>query len=431
MSDLQVALHLSSSAVHTVVGYATGTPENPKIKISAVGLANTDAFAAGKIERREYLISAIHKSLQEASDMAGVQIHEVCLSLSTPLMISMNDTQTVVMNTSSTQTTVRQSDMHRAKELVRDKLRAEGCEIFQLCQIVTYLDGTHEVKDPVNMYANKIDVVNHVMALPASYHHQVSSVIDASGIAIGDTLFDGLVSAEYALTKDEKKQGVCFIDIGQETTKVCVYYDGAVIFSECLDVGGQTVTYDISVELGLTTQESESLKCQQGTLILDPSKRASFINVKRRTGGEATVSLRHLNNIITARYENIFTHINKALETRSMSNMLGMGVVLAGGGCQIDGMAHFLGRYWGVPVRMMTTNSNISICPKTLSDEKIQLINEYLKNNKLHSVLGSLLYQNSEQFMKDSYTEMKVDDGLANKVSDGWQAVVNWLKDKL
>ena len=55
MSDLQVALHLSSTAVYTVVGYATGTPEQPKIKVSAVGLARTDAFVGGKIERREHL----------------------------------------------------------------------------------------------------------------------------------------------------------------------------------------------------------------------------------------------------------------------------------------------------------------------------------------------------------------------------------------
>lgn len=430
MMDLQVALHLSSTAVYTVIGYKTGTPEQPKIKIAAVGLARTDAFAGGKIERREHLLSAVHKSLQEAGDMAGVEIHQVCLSLASPLMKSMNDSQEVQLYTTDTHTTVQRSDLYRAKEMIADKLLAEGYSLLQSCQQVTYLDDNpHEVKDPLNMHANKITALNHVMMLPSNYYTQVLDAVNATGTSVGATLFDGVAGAEYALSKEEKKRGVCFIDIGHNTTKVCVYMDDLLVFSDCLDVGGQTVTFDISSELDLSISESESLKHQQGTLQLDPAKRATFVTLKRRMGGESTVSLRQLSSIILARYEDIFARVAKRLDEQGLSGYLNMGVVLAGGGCQIDGLTKFLSHKWAMPVRMMTTNSQVSICPKNLNDDNIALLNGYLKDNKLHTVIGSLLYQNSDQFLKDGYGEAPVQNGLADKVSGAWQSFAKRIKE--
>lgn len=431
MANLQVALHLSSTAVYTVLGYAVGTPDNPKVKIVSVGLAHTDAFAGGKIDHREHLLSAIHKSLQEASNMAGVQIHDVCLSFASTLMIAKNETQAVLLNTDGEHSAVRYSDLYHAKELINHKWRAEGYAPLQSCQLIAYLDGIkQEISNPVGMHASTIEVVNHVMALPVSYHTQVVDVVRSSGeIGIGATLFDGVVSAEYALTAEEKKQAVCFIDIGHGTTKVCIYMSNKLIFSDCLDVGGHMVTLDISAELGLSISESNSLKHQYGTLMLDPSKRATFITLKRRTGGEVTISLRRLSEIITARYVSIFDLINQRLMTDGLLDLMSSGVVLAGGGCQIDGLVSFIARSWGVPVRMMTVNPNVSICPENLTDDNIVLLNSYLKDNKLHSAIGSLLYQNSEQFYKDHYGEVQTESQLARKVLGRWQAFVKRLTD--
>lgn len=429
MMELQAVLHLSSTAVYTVVGYAIGTPEQPRIKIVAVGLAHTDAFIGGKIDRREHLLSAVHKSIQEAVDMAGVQIHEVCLSFASSLMKSINDSQDVQLYSMGTDTTVQRSHLHHVKELIANKLRAEGYSLLQSCQQITYLDdGSQEVVDPLNMHANKIKVMHHVMMLPSNYHTQVINAVNAAGTEVGVTLFDGVVSAEYALNKEEKKRGVCFIDIGRGTTKVCVYLGDLLIFSDCLDVGGQTVTFDISSELGLSLSESESLKHQQGTVQLDPTKRASFITLKQRTDGEMTISLRQLSNIISARYDDIFGRVVESLNEQGLLQCLGAGMVLAGGGSRIDGLARFVGHRWGLPVRMITTNELVSVCPKNLTDENIALLNSYLKDNKLHTVIGSLLYQNGEQFLKDNYGKSPPHNKLVNKISDGWQSFAKRVK---
>lgn len=140
------------------------------------------------------------------------------------------------------------------------------------------------------------------------------------------------------------------------------------------------------------------------------------------------MSLRRLSSVIAARYDDIFMRISKRLDDLGLSSQIEAGVVLAGGATQIDGLSYFVGRQWGLPVRMMTTNGRVSICPKNLTDDNIALLNGYLKDNKLHSVIGSLLYQNGEQFIKDSYGEVSAQNKLINKVSEGWQVFTNQIK---
>ncbi|MCL1622888.1 cell division protein FtsA [Moraxella sp. Tifton1] len=429
MDELQVALHLSSTAVHTVVGYPFGTPEQPQIKIVAVGLAHHEAFTDGRVGHREHLLSAIHKSLREASDMAGVAIEEVCLSFASSLMKSTNDSQEVQLCHAGGCTTVRPGDLYRVKELIADRLLAEGYSLVQHCPQLFYLDDdSQDVKDPLGMHANKLKVLNHVVMLPSNHERQITDVIHNNDILIGQMFFDGIMGAEYALTKEEKKRGVCFIDIGQATTKVCVFLDGVLVFSECFDVGGQTVTFDIAAELGVSVPESEASKRQYGTLQPSPGDKATFITLPCVMRGEKTVSLRQLINIILARYEEIFDRIYRQLDDKNLSSCLGAGVVLAGGGCQIEGIVKFLNHKWAMPVRMMTTNEHISVCPKNLTDHNIVLINDHIKGNKLHTAIGALLYQNSEQFLRNGHDDSPVQSDLVNKISNAWQSFAKSVK---
>ena len=69
-SDIHAVIHLSSTAVYTIVGYFD--VHHKKTQVMGLGIAKTDAFFGGQIINREHLLSAIYKSVREAIDMAGV-----------------------------------------------------------------------------------------------------------------------------------------------------------------------------------------------------------------------------------------------------------------------------------------------------------------------------------------------------------------------
>ncbi|OOR91331.1 hypothetical protein B0181_03240 [Moraxella caviae] len=434
MPELQVAIHLSSTAVYTVIGYFEGAPENRRVKIVAVGLASNEGFVGGQIRNREHLAQALHKSIQEASDMAGVKIHDACLSFASPAMASKNDFRTITVGRTNEQGEITehgiitQEHLTEAYEMALDELVRQGLGAQQITRQAVYVDG-EESKDAIGQYAAQVQVANYVMSLPESQLQQLSDIVESSGAEVHSTLFDGVVSAEYALSAEERSRGVCFIDIGASTTKVCVYYDDILLFSRCFATGGNMVDMDISADLKLSLIEAESLKVQHGTVSLDPMNKSKFLPLKRRSGGEITIMHYRLTGIIAERYRAIFNEVFGSFDEYLMG-IATSGVVLAGGAAKMDGLANFLSENWGVPVRMTHPNAQVSICPKNLSDDNITLLKSYLEDNKLHSVVGSLLYQQSDQFLLDQpeYIVQYDAQGLFDKVSHGWQTFVQNIR---
>lgn len=81
-------------------------------------------------------------------------------------------------------------------------------------------------------------------------------VMDVDAFAVADFL-DGLVDVP-------KKEAVAFIDVGASGTRVFVRYQGATVFVREFQLGGFHFTESIAQALGMTVENAESLKIQDG-----------------------------------------------------------------------------------------------------------------------------------------------------------------------
>ncbi len=417
MANLQAVMHISSSAVCTVIGQFENTQEGARPKIIAVGLTHTDAFMQGQIVNREHLLSAVHKSLQEATDMAGVRIYNPLISFSTPLMVSDNDMRTVdVMQESGV---IEAQDVHLAQQLIEDDLARQERTLLQCCQQMVILDTNEQVQDAIGLRSKQIHVYNHVMSLPASTHQQILDLIQDDEITDRTTVFDGVAGAHYALTNNEKQQGVCYIDIGLSMTKICVYHEGVLIYSDCIAVGGRTVDLDIAKECGIALDDTESFKRQEGTLNAERYSLGSHVIYKKGTKHEKTMLRRELNQVIEARYYGIFSEVFDRLTKVNLFHALDAGVVLAGGACQMDGLTGFIRTNFGIPVRRIAKPTNIHFDPKHLSDDTIKSLKKHLEDNTLHSAIGLFLFSGSEQFARDQQIA-HIAEEYSNPLADIW-----------
>ncbi|OOS22615.1 cell division protein FtsA [Moraxella pluranimalium] len=417
MANLQAVMHISSSAVCTVIGQFENTQEGARPKIIAVGLTHTDAFMQGQIVNREHLLSAVHKSLQEATDMAGVRIYNPLISFSTPLMTSDNDMRTVdVMHESGL---IEAQDVHLAQQLIEDDLARQDRTLLQCCQQMVMLDTDEQVQDAIGLRSKQIHVYNHVMSLPASTHQQILDLIQDDEITDRTTVFDGVAGAHYALTNNEKQQGVCYIDIGLSMTKICVYHEGVLIYSDCIAVGGRTVDLDIAKECGIALDDTESFKRQEGTLNAERYSLGSHVIYKKGTKHEKTMLRRELNQVIEARYYGIFSEVFDRLTKANLFHALDAGVVLAGGACQMDGLTGFIRTNFGIPVRRIAKPTNIHFDPKHLSDDTIKSLKKHLEDNTLHSAIGLFLFSGSEQFARDQQIA-HIAEEYSNPLADIW-----------
>ncbi|AWY20959.1 cell division protein FtsA [Moraxella bovis] len=404
-SDIHAVIHLSSTAVYTVVGYFD--VHHKKTQIMGLGLAKTDAFFGGQIVNREHLLSAIHKSLREAIDMAGVQVSYVGLSFASPAMMGENGIQDkIITGQNPTGDTLGRKISHDdVRDILNDAkvgLAQKGHKDVQLCQQRFWLDDDQSGKDVVGMLAHKLTVGYHLISVPSMFYAQIKDLMVSNNLEVHPMFFDGITSSEYALSSDEKQRGVCFIDIGAALTKVCLYQEGMLLYTRCLPVGGQLVDMDIASTLGLTLLEAESLKKHHGSANASKQSKSDFITLKKRHhDSELTVHLYKLASIIEARYLALLYEIFDELTAKGLDQFMDMGVVLAGGGADMRDLPSLIERQFGVSVRQMDINPKVAVHTELLSDDDIGLLKTHLSDPKLHSIIGALMYYQSEQYARD------------------------------
>lgn len=406
--NLQAAIHIGSTAVCTVIGHKQMHGDQSRLNIMAVGLAHTDAFAQGQIAYREHLRSAVHKSLQEAMDMSNVKIINPLISFATPLMTSSNEMAAVMVTDPTGR--VSAEDLGLAHQMIEDQLAVQDRAVLQCSQQLVYLQTGEQVSDVIGLISRQIQVACHVMSVPTTTRQQILELVLDQEIEASTTIFDGVAGATYALTDAERQQGVCFIDIGATMTKVCVYQADALLYTLCLPVGGNTVDLDIAKECGIPLQDADSFKRQEGTLNPNKYSAGSHVIFKKGTKSEKTMLRRELNQVIEARYLAIFGEIFSRLNEAGLSFAIGSGVVLAGGGASMDGLAGFVRSQFGVAARKVESPKNIVLDPKHLNDENIKLLKKHLADNTLHSAIGTLMYSCSEQFARDQQTQFGFDE---------------------
>lgn len=400
--EIRAVIHLSSTAVHTAVGYAD--EYGKKTKIMAVGVANTDSFFGGQINNRQHLLSAVYKSVREAIDMAGLEVFNIGISFASPSMIGENCHEQGYISKS----TVNVDDVRHLLDISKAKVMQKQRHPVQLCTQLCWLDNKQGVKDAIGMRAKELAVGHHLISMPKVQYEQVADLLISNDLEIHPCLFDGVAGAHYALTEDEKERGVCFIDIGAGTTKVCVYSNGVLLHSCCVAVGGQMVDMDIASELKISPLEAESLKKAYGSAYADDKPKGEFITFKKRGGGELTINTHELASIIQARYQALLGEIFGGIIDKNLIDFVNAGVVLAGGASHMTGLPTLIEQVFNFGVRKMAVNNRVSVCIDRLSDDNIKLLNSYLQDNKLHSVIGALMYQQSEQYARDERSQYDV-----------------------
>ncbi|MDD9877410.1 MAG: cell division protein FtsA, partial [Magnetovibrio sp.] len=156
----------------------------------------------------------------------------------------------------------------------------------------------------------------------------------------------GVVVSPYAsalgcLTEDEKKMGVTCIDMGGGTTSVAVFFDGELVHTDVVPLGGVHVTNDISRGLVTPLTHAERMKTLYGNALPSANDDHEVIQVPAMgddAGGDGNVVPRSmLVGIVRPRVEEIFELIRDRLRESGFDKVAGRGLVLTGGASQLPG----------------------------------------------------------------------------------------------
>jgi cell division protein FtsA len=333
-----VALDIGTSKVCVLVGEIN---DRNQIEIIGKGTSPMKGTRRGNIINLDQAIDAVKKAVDEAEVMAGLQIESVYVGVAGDHIRSVNSRG--VVSVMSKHKEIGREDIDRVIEASKSINVPGELELLHVIPREFVVDGQDGIHDPLGMTATRLEANVHIVTGARTHDQNILTCVNKAGIAVQELVLEQLAAAEAVLTQDEREMGVLLMDIGAGTTDYAVFLEGNVVHTNVLPVGAGHFTSDISVVLRTPMDDAERIKkrygCALGSLVTEDDP----IEVPT-VGGRAPKILtkQELTGILEPRAAEIAKLVYRDLEKVGLDKEIRSGVVLVGGGAEMDGMVEMV-----------------------------------------------------------------------------------------
>jgi cell division protein FtsA len=174
-----------------------------------------------------------------------------------------------------------------------------------------------------------------------------------AGLDVCDIVLQSLASSEAVLSTEERTLGAALLDFGGGTTDMAVFSRGSVRHTSVLALGGDNLTYDLSVGLRTPNADAEKIKIRYGCCMSSLIGEDETIEVPGVGGRKSrTLSRQILGEILEPRVEEIFSLVFSDLENSGYADEISSGVVVTGGSAELSGVVELAEQIFNSPARI-------------------------------------------------------------------------------
>jgi cell division protein FtsA len=393
-----VAIDIGSSKIKAVTGE---WDHEKKLHILGVWVAESRGIRKGNILDMEEFKSNLDMALGEAEKMTGEQISYVCLGLSGIHIDITRKTGIVAVGGIE----VSEDDVNRALDISQNGVDLMNRSILKVIPESFGLDLESGIKNPVGMSGKKLEVRSHIISIWANILSNIRKGVSDVGVEIMDIYPNVLAVGEAVLSRRQKELWVVALDMGSSSTNIAVYEEGALIYAGVIPLGGEHVTSDLALGLRISIDTAERLKLEYGDLNFGEWMKPDYdeeVDLARLSSIDTQViSRKFMNDIIRARYEEIFHHVNMELKKVGRDGMLPEWAILTGGGSKMRGLVELARNYLRLPASIGIPENVDGVSGTSMSDPiysavigNLLLIQKYgtaKRPFKVHFTFGGIL----------------------------------------
>ena len=352
-------LDIGATKVTVIIGVVNAAPSNGAITppgaaqeliVDVVGLgsAPSTGMRQGAVVNVEATLEAILRAREEAELMAGHSITDVWVSVGGTHVKSFDSRGMVAIRNKE----VKADDIHRVIEAAKAVAVPADRAVLHVLPREFKIDDQEGIFDPIGMSGVRLEANVHIVTAGQTALHNMMKCAEKAGLKVRGLVLQQLASSLSVLSEDERKLGVCVIDMGGGACDMISYVQGSVAHTASIPVGGIHFTQDIAMGLRTPQSAAESLKKKHGCAIADLVDENETIEVEG-VGGRKPRSLlrRHLCEVIEPRAEETLGLIAAELKRSGLTRSLGSGAVLVGGACQMEGLLEMGEFIADLPVR--------------------------------------------------------------------------------
>ncbi len=345
--DYLVGIDIGSSKIGVLIGVTDG---QGGIEVVGKGEAPNHGARKGNIVNVESTVEALRMASEEAEVMAGVEITRAWVGIASSDIRSVNCRGMVSVKRKDREIT--RDDIERVLEAAQSAALPSDREILHAIPQEFLVDEQGDIADPIGMLGSRLEVMLHLVTGNTTRTRTLLTCVNRAGVEINGMVFEVLATAESVLSRDEKELGVLLVDVGSGTTEYALFHNGEVQHSGVLPVGAGHFTNDLAVVLRTPFAEAERIKIRKGCCLPHLVEEDEGISVPPVGGGTTrVVRRRELSDILQPRAEEIFNLIRRDLHRHGYEEAPRAGVVLTGGGAQMDGLLELVEPIFDTGVR--------------------------------------------------------------------------------
>ncbi len=342
------AIDIGTTKVCSFIAETDGTG----LRILGLGVSSAYGLQKSQVININEARESVRKSIKAAEQTAGCRMDSAVITIGGN-HVSSSNRRGVISITGNKKQTVRPADIKRVLGISRRE--NIGPDEVVLHQIPRYyrVDGQDGVKNPVGMHCYRLDVETHTVTASFTAVENLNKCMSGTGVSTDAIVFEPLSSAGAILQEDEKRDGVLMIDIGGGSSTIAVYKDNSIYYSSCVSVGGNQITRDISLGLGVSLEIAEELKLQYGSLVPGAFKDDDECQIEEGH----TIPLKDLHDIINIRVEELIRlvviQVQKEMgEKQEPPTLLPAGIVVTGGTANLPGICEMFQEITNMPCRI-------------------------------------------------------------------------------
>ena len=311
---------------------------NPRLQVISALSVPSEGVGKGIITSIEEVISSIANALEKTERTVGVPIEHAWIGVSGVQVLS--QASRGVISVAKPDGEISREDVERAVDAAKTVPIPINYELLHVVPKSFVIDGQAGIRDPIGMNGLRLELDTTMIYVGSSHIKNISKSVYRTGIDIDDLVLSALAIGDACASPKQKDLGVAVLSIGASTTTMIVYEGGDVQHIATLPVGAEHVTNDLAIGLRTSIEVAERVKRAYGSCTKKEGDKEKMIALSEFGGEAEKVPVSYVHDIVYARTKEIFEKVNQELTTIERKRKLPAGVVITGGGANLEGITH-------------------------------------------------------------------------------------------
>lgn len=324
MAEFIVAIELGSSKMTGIAG-----KKNLDGSISVLAVVTEDASACirkGVVYNIDRTVQTLTNIVKKLETTLKAKIAHVYVGVGGQSIRSIRNTNVKELpaDTIVTQDMVNElMDANRSMQYPEQEILDAATQEYKV-------DNQYQL-DPVGIQCTRLEGNFLNILWRRTFYRNINKCFDNAGIAIAEMYLSPLALADDVLSDAERRSGSVLVDLGADTTTVCVYYKNILRHLAVIPIGSNNITKDLA-SLQMEESTAEKLKLQHASAYTDAADIDSAKSYP--IDGDRSVDQRTFVDIVEARVQEIIENVWCQVPSEYYDKLLG-GIVLTGGGSNL------------------------------------------------------------------------------------------------